>query len=86
MEKRLHRTPFQTENSWLNDRTGQRVAICETPQLARFLAVTANSFDDLTEALRLCRGEIHLEEAFRNSPAIQRILEIADRVEKDLRG
>jgi hypothetical protein len=85
--RRQHRTPFTaTAYGRINDADGTQIALCMTPRLARFICVCCNSFDMLTMALDLCRGEIHLDEIIRKSPAIQKILEIRDYVETQLRG
>ena len=85
-ERRHHRAPLTTDGSLLRGRNGLAVAACVTPQVAHFLKVCANSFDDLTEALDLCRGEIDLDELERISPAISRIRALREEVEKQLRG
>jgi hypothetical protein len=86
MDRRKHRTPFAAEQAWILSANGEQIAICETPELARFLKVAANNFDALTEALDLCRGEIDLEEIARISPAIARIRALREQVERELRN
>lgn len=85
-ERRKHRTPFLSEEAWLRDSAGQMVAYCANSGAAHFLKVAANSFDDLTEALRLCRGEFELSEEVQNHPGWQRIKALSDRIENELRN
>lgn len=85
-ERRKHRSPLTTQGPFLLGNTGVHVAHCATPEVARFLKVTANAFDALTEALDLCRGELELDDSFLTHPGYVRLKVLREQVERELRG
>lgn len=84
-ERRQHRSPYVAEGLFLRTREGRPVAACETPQLAKFLAITANYFDRFSSALKVCKAERESENR-ELSPAQQDLDKLLNEYEADLRG
>lgn len=85
-ERRKHRTPFTCEGPIVRAANGATVAICTTEGIAAYFVITSSSFDELTEALDICRGEMELEINPELKPGYRRLMELRSRIEKRLRG
>lgn len=83
---RKNRTPFTADLSWLSDNNGECIAYCSTPQLAHFLMVTANYFDQLSQAARVCLGEYENLDNPENYPGYVELKRLVDEYERALRG
>lgn len=84
-ERRQHRSPFRTLGAVIVDVNSKHCGVMDSPELAHFFVTTANFADELTAALRLCRGEFES----RNSaagPSYQQFMDILTRWEAALRG
>jgi hypothetical protein len=86
-ERRQHRTPFKSEAQRILDASGKYVAICETHELARWLCTTANFFDRLSAAVRVCKGEHENQNGeIQMTPAYQELVRLVNEYEEALRG
>jgi hypothetical protein len=86
--RRQHRTPFTaTAYGRINDADGTQIALCMTPELARWLVVAANYFDRLSAAVRVCKGEHeNMNGEIQMTPAYKALVQLIDEYEQDLRG
>lgn len=57
MDRRTHPMPFAVTNCLITTANNQRVALAETSELAAFLCLAANRYDNLMALFDLCRGE-----------------------------
>jgi hypothetical protein len=86
VERRQHRTPFIAKAARLFDANGKFVALCETAELAHFLAVSASYFDRLSAAVRVCKGEHENDAEIQMTPAYRELVKLVDDYENALRG
>lgn len=86
--RRQHRTPFTaTAYGRINDADGTQIALCMTPELARWFVVAANYFDRLTDAVKVCKGEHENQNGeIQMTPAYQELVRLVNEYEEALRG
>lgn len=85
-ERREHRTPFSAHGVLIVDSKGGNVAVCETAELAAFIAITTTYFDRLLGALDMCRGEFDGITNPQNRPAYAELMKLHDELHAALRG
>lgn len=85
-ERRTHRAPLTNRGPFLLGNAGVHVAHCATPDVAHFLAISANYFDRLTKAARVCKGEYEQLPNPQDYPGYWALLELIDEYEAALRG
>lgn len=86
-ERRQNRTPFSsTEQGWICDKDGTQIALCNTQHLAAFFCTTANFFDPLTRAARVCLGEYEQLSNPEAYPGYIALKKLVDDYESALRG
>ena len=86
--RRQHRTPFTaTAYGRINDADGTQIALCMTPELARWFVVASNYFDRLSAAVRVCKGEHeNVSGAIELTPAYRELVNLVNEYENALRG
>jgi hypothetical protein len=85
-ERRIHRSPLVARGPFVLGNTGVHVAHCATPEIARFLTISANYFDRLTAAARVCKGEYEQLPNPQDYPGYWALIELIDEYETALRG
>jgi hypothetical protein len=85
--RRQHRTPFTaTAYGRINDADGTQIALCMTPELARWFVVASNYFDRLSAAVRVCKGEHENDAEIKLTPAYRELVNLVSEYEEALRG